>query len=504
MSVPSNPEFLRKQAKSLLKQVRAGDMQAIRRVRAHLPRLAALPDSKIPEVVKLSDVQHALARELGHANWGELKREDSLIDQFLVAVRGGALRDAQRLFTSLPEMAAESIHAACAIGDPDAVAHHLDQSPALLSTEHGGWTPLFYACGTPFNRVTARQSAGILECAQLLLDRGADPNSFVLTNSSDPESELSAARRAMMSANMPVVGLLMSRGAKPNFKKWVANYDAKAGGHSEILGDLFGKTDFRDRMQQRIQEMGVNKEEATWGPDKWWFHSPGKIEPPMMNPVFYKPMLERQLLDPNKPSFNGFAPLQLAARNGTPAVIELFLDHGADIHAVSPEGRTALVHAVRAGKTLNAKALYARGATSAGLRPIDALVGACLVGNAAETRKILQEHPRVLHQATTEDSEMLVHAAGMNVLDQVRLMLGCGFDPGSFGEGGMTALHAAAWHGNVEMVRMLLEFHAPVNVRDTTYRNTPLAWAAHGSKHKKNAEEAFGEIRTALVEAGGV
>src|SRR5436190_8688094 len=190
MSVPSKLEFLRKEAKSLLKQCRSGDAQAISRVRLQLPSLANLKDAQISETIKLADVHHALAREKGHESWGELKRGDSLVEQFLVAIRGTSFKEAQRTLAALPDMASESIHAACAIGDPEAVAHHLDRDSSLLNVQHGGWTPLLYACGSLLSRVSARQSAGVLECATLLLDRGADPNTFAITDPSDPASAI--------------------------------------------------------------------------------------------------------------------------------------------------------------------------------------------------------------------------------------------------------------------------------------------------------------------------
>src|SRR5689334_16981014 len=64
-----NLEFLRKDAKNLLKLCRAGDFGAIGRMRAQLPRLAALEDAQLRERIKLADVHHALARERGYANW---------------------------------------------------------------------------------------------------------------------------------------------------------------------------------------------------------------------------------------------------------------------------------------------------------------------------------------------------------------------------------------------------------------------------------------------------
>lgn len=49
-----NLEFLRKEAKALLKRCRAGDAQATSRINAQLPRQPAAAD------MKLADVQHAL------------------------------------------------------------------------------------------------------------------------------------------------------------------------------------------------------------------------------------------------------------------------------------------------------------------------------------------------------------------------------------------------------------------------------------------------------------
>jgi hypothetical protein len=77
MSVPSSFEFLRKEAKALPKECRAGDGQAIDRVRIRLPRFTNLDNAQIAENIKLGDVHDAIARERGYTNWGELKRDDS-------------------------------------------------------------------------------------------------------------------------------------------------------------------------------------------------------------------------------------------------------------------------------------------------------------------------------------------------------------------------------------------------------------------------------------------
>src|SRR5262245_31023971 len=73
ISITDNLEFLRKEAKSLLKRCRTRDAAALHRMRAELPRIAHLNDERAALEIKLADVQYALARERGYASWGELK-----------------------------------------------------------------------------------------------------------------------------------------------------------------------------------------------------------------------------------------------------------------------------------------------------------------------------------------------------------------------------------------------------------------------------------------------
>ena len=328
MSDPSNLspninlEFLRKEAKALLKLCHDGDAAAMSRIRAQLTRLADAAE------IKLADVQHALAREHGYANWAALKRHDDPIERFLVAIRGGALPDAQRELTGFPEMAEESVHAACAIGDPEAAAHHLDLNPSLITAEHNGWPPLFYACASPMNRVSARQSAGILQCAGLLLDRGADPNTSVLTVPSDPESKLSAQYRATMSANMPVMMLLVKRGATVNLKERVAKMQ------TEQPQKYFQMQEVNQMMAERMEEMRQQPKDKLWGSDKWWFHT-GRPELPsiVMNAMNAYRLLLQGGYDPNQTRLDGTPVFHDIARIGSAEMIELFLKHGADIDA---------------------------------------------------------------------------------------------------------------------------------------------------------------------------
>src|SRR5262245_51866195 len=105
MSDSTNFEQLRKEAKSILKLCRAADRTALDRMRGQLPRLAALSDEAMAAQIKLADVHHALAREVGYSNWGDLKRHDDPLARFLAAVRSGAIESAQLEFHRAPDLA---------------------------------------------------------------------------------------------------------------------------------------------------------------------------------------------------------------------------------------------------------------------------------------------------------------------------------------------------------------------------------------------------------------
>lgn len=66
-----------------------------------------------------------------------------------------------------------------------------------------------------------------------------------------------------------------------------------------------------------------------------------------------------------------------------------------------------------------------------------------------------------------------------------------------------TELHWAAWHGNAEMVRLILQQKAELENIDNEFKATPLGWATHGSEngwHKERGD--YASAVEALVKAG--
>jgi hypothetical protein len=489
-----NLEYLRKQAKSILKQCRDGDAAAIDRIRRQLPSLDAAR-------IQLADIHHALAREEGYPNWAELKRHDAPVSRFLAAIRGGNQTAAQMELHRFPTIPQNSIHAACAIGHAEATRQHLNVNPSSWKEEEGGWPPLLYACASPFHALSERQAAGLVECITLLMDFGADPQTP------------SALRRAIVAGNRAVAIALYQRGARPvgtgegpSSKEafWGIPQDPTL--LDNALADLFRDADLVEEMRQRTREGVARLRRGGWlrrDPD-------GSISPKdVYAPAFpanqaYNVMiwelLIRRGVQPDWSDITHDSPLHhLAMWDGSAETMEFFLSHGANPNLTRVDGKTPYYLAVRSGNAAVADVLRTHGANLDSVRPADELIGACRRVNASAAASIVRSHPGVIKTLTPEDYEVFVRSAAQNRLDTVKLMLDAGFDPAAFGEGGATALHGAAWHGHVQMVRLLLASGAPAYARDSMFGNSPLDWAVHGSTHGPGIAEDYALIEKMLT-----
>jgi pantoate kinase len=100
-SLPARPslEWLRKQAKELLKTYRAGDVAAI----AEVERFESQPD---PAKFALADAQRVLARAYGFASWTKLKQHVEGVNAvaFCAAVNAGEVATVRRLAKARPEL----------------------------------------------------------------------------------------------------------------------------------------------------------------------------------------------------------------------------------------------------------------------------------------------------------------------------------------------------------------------------------------------------------------
>ena len=149
-------------------------------------------------------------------------------------------------------------------------------------------------------------------------------------------------------------------------------------------------------------------------------------------------------------------------------LIDLLCDYGAD---ASGAVRAAALH----GEVDAVCALIARGAR------LDLPVAAAL-GR-------IDDFSRLLPGAASDDRHLaLALASQFGRLEIVRSLLDSGEDPDRYnppgGHSHATPLHQAAWGGHDEVVRLLVERGARLDLRDVLWHGTPADWARHGGHAK--------------------
>jgi ankyrin repeat protein len=502
-----NLEFLRKDAKHLVRLCRAQDALALERVRAALPRLSSLDDRALAAAIKLADAQHAIAREHGHANWATLKRSDSPLERLLAAVRGGALAEIRHHLPVFAPLAATSVHAAAALGDRPALEAHLDRDASLVAASHAHWPPLAYVAGSQIHRLSARHAAGLIDCARLLLDRGADPNAMT-GSPDDPEKQLPIAARATVAVNMPIALLLLRNGADAGrMMARVRDLYVPKAPWVGAFQEYFQQPDVREHMQrERTRFEGLS--DAYIG---------GRFTPTEMRDLrasgqmpgfpggaasLWTLLLDRGY-DVNSGAVSGETVLHGLVRGGAPELVEMALSRGGNANVRNAEGQSVMAAAVRGGNPRTIEILKQHGVGDADVTSIDRFIGACVRLDGTAARELLDDNPGLLDQLGQDDYEVLVRAASIDRRPLVELMLDLGVNPGGAGEAGITALHVAAWRGNVELVPLLLEHGAAIEARDTTYHEPPLEWARHGSKHCRSAAEDYRTVEGLIANASG-
>ncbi len=417
---------------------------------------------------------------------------DDEVERFLRAVCRGDEAEAARLLAHNPGLADHSIHAACAAADDTAVAHWLERDPSSVSAQHAGtgWSPLLFACASRMHIASPERAAASVRCAQLLLDRGADPNSFTLADD-DARSHLPALYRACVSNNVPVVRLLLERGAEVNDGESI--YHSAEMHHRECLELLL------------THGAEISARHAIWDNTPLYFltaHAgqPAGADAPWLHGMRW--LLEHGA-DPNVTSGAEQAtPLHRAAGGQSPAAVELLLAHGANPNLPRADGKSAWVVAFRGGQAAILEQLETAGAQQGGLSPADELIGACMRADDQAAGAVVQRHPDLVASLAPEDRHLLAHAAGNGQTASVRLMAALGFDLTAEGPWGGTPLHWAAWFGRTQVVPVLLAAGAPVNVRDSTYGSSPIAWACHGSTNCRTADDDYCAIVDLLIDAG--
>jgi hypothetical protein len=131
---------------------------------------------------------------------------------------------------------------------------------------------------------------------------------------------------------------------------------------------------------------------------------------------------------------------------------------------------------------------------------------ACTSANRQLAEAIAASNPGMVQELDAEDLALLPKfcwETNKNI-DAVRLMLDLGFPVASRESNhGFSALHNAAWCGDVDLVRLLIDRGHATDVRDPTYHSTPIGWALHSClEAKRHPDGRFAEVIELLLASG--
>jgi ankyrin repeat protein len=190
-----------------------------------------------------------------------------------------------------------------------------------------------------------------------------------------------------------------------------------------------------------------------------------------------------------------------AVRRGRgPDFLRLLAEHGADLDRPGGETwrgavplRTPYQHAILRGRADQAETLAELGA-STDVDPSDLAVAA--VANGERPKAPLPDEPDV------DAQEALILSALRGRLTLVVDLVGPNFSGVVGGSPPGTLLHHAAWVGDPQVVRELLDRGADADVAAPTDFETPLGWAVVGSRHHRLPGRDYVAVAELLSAAG--
>ena len=457
--LPQNPsiENLKKRAKTLKKAWLQGAAPALARIRAAHPQYATTPDDHLRGVKpRLTDCQLVLARECGFESWRQLRvavesASKDLPDQFVSLAclcyddphydHRSMHAQAYELLRQNPWLSEANIWSAATAGNTTAVGAFIDGDLDVVHCPGPyGWAPLLCACYSRVRPVDPSHST--FEVARLLLDRGADPNTYTMKSNADERLDQTARRFTALTglfgggstgmANEPphprsreLAELLLERGADPADEQAVS-INQGHGQTYEKLEILLRHGLTRDARAKRVDLRGI--------------------------------------------TLMGVA-LSLACRAGDGESVRLLLAHHARTDEVF-RGKTPWQLAMQQGHLEIARLLEEAGAPAAEMDEVTRFVSLCLAADERGARAMLERAPDLLTRAP---KELVLKASGTGRKDAVNLVLDLGFDPNCMDE--VTALQNAAGRGDEEIVRLLMKRGGSLTLREPFYDGTPVGWA---------------------------
>lgn len=127
---------------------------------------------------------------------------------------------------------------------------------------------------------------------------------------------------------------------------------------------------------------------------------------------------------------------------------------------------------------------------------------ACMRADTETVHSMLREHADIVQSLQPEDQSIITDAAWEHKADAVRLMLDVGFHVDALSNAhSMTALHRAAQQGDYEIVRLLIERGASMDILNE-FGGTSMNSCIWGSLHIQAPKGDYAAVAESLIEAG--
>jgi hypothetical protein len=483
--LPARPnlEMQQKRAKDLLRAAWAGDSDALARVRALHPKPPA------PDVLGLADAQLVIARGYGFESWAELKRKiESLtktpVERFKSALHAGDVNGVRELLEQRAEVRA-------AINDPISWFH---SRPVARATKNLPMLDVLLSYGADLNLKSTWWAGGFgllehditPEQAAPLIARGAVVDIFAAAHlgmidrvrelvERDP-SQVRArggdGKTALHCATtVEIARYLLDHGADIDAR----DVDHESTAAQYLVRDAPDVTRF-------LVERGA------------WFDI--FIAVGLRDPALVERCLRE---DPDALDHRTWHGKYTVVHDGKrPATREEIGDHRGDTYRwVFDHNMSAIDVAVALGDT-DIVDLLLRHAS-----PAQRLIAACAKADRAVAEAIVAGYPQVVATLTPDQMRLICDKAHADEAAAVFLMLDLGFDPLARGVDDWEPLRWAAFHGNAEMTRRLLQYNPPINVPDPSYEGTPLGQCLYGAVHGWSRDSGdFATTVRLLLDAG--
>jgi hypothetical protein len=479
--LPSRPNLdqLKHQARDLLNAHRAGDEEALRRIRESHPRLARLAEADVRSRFKLSGAQLVIAREYGFVSWPKLKeyveragpQTSDPVEQLKQAMRSDNAGVVRQILDRHPDLRAK-------INEPIGPF----DSPAIVNAQSPEMLDVLLAAGADLNAKSTWWAGGFgllhgasAELAAYAIERGAfvDIHAAARLGMLDRVSELIASDPNLVHARggdgqtplhfastVEIAAYLLDQGA---------DIDARDVDHESTPAQYM--IDDRPEVARYLIRRGCKT-------DILMAAALGDID------------LVRRHLHADPASIRmrvseEFFPMISPKAGGT--IYQWKLGWYLSAHRVARKFGHDDVYKLLMDQSPDEVKL----------------IEACWLDDEATLQALGAVQPGLSRRLLPGDHRQLAHAARNNETGVVRAMLKAGLPVDARGQHNATPLHWAAFHGNWEMVKVILPFGPPLEVTDGDFNGTPLGWALHGSENGWYRQTGdYARTVEALLEAG--